>query len=227
MIDNIIEKNNIDNQIEEFKSRGEIIYQDDIYSYYKVCKKYDYEDTNNIVESYDDKFVGTIGDIYVTNRNPLPSFFVTKWLSRLSYIGHCGIVYSEDGSKTVEIVGNKSREENVVKIYDNEWLDIDSPNYIILRLKDINAKDKENIVNECNNVLSCKYNYLFLFHNKKRFYCTDLISYIYKTVNINLNSDYFFTTGSDLVENDSTYMIYYRERYVENNKVKYNIYYLD
>lgn len=226
LVDNVIEKNNIDKQIEVFKSRGELIYRNDIYNYYEVRKKYDYEDTSNIVDNYDDKNVGTIGDIYVTNRNPLPSFFVTQWLSRLSYIGHCGIVYSENGSKMVEIVGNKEREENVVKIYDNEWLDIDSPNYIILRLKDIDDNKKENIVSECNKILGCKYNYLFLFHSEKKFYCTDLISYIYKKIGINLNDDYFFTTGSDLIENESTYMIYYREKYIEDGKAKYNIYYL-
>lgn len=226
LIDNIIEKREIDNQITDFKSRGVLVYQDDIYSYYRVSKKYDYEDTSNIVESYDDKFVGTTGDIYITNRNPLPSFFVTKWISRLSYIGHCGIVYSEDASKMVEIVGNKSKEENVVRIVENEWLNIDSPNYIILRSKEINDETKESIINECNNVLGCKYNYTFIFHSKKRFYCIDLVSYIYKKIGINLNKDYFFTTGSDLVENNSTYMIYYRERYIENNKVKYNVYYL-
>ena len=224
--DNINEKKKIDNEIIEFKSRGELIYQNDIYSYYKVDKKYDYEDSSNIVNTYDDKFVGSTGDIYVTNRNPLPSFFVTKWLSRLSYIGHCGIVYSDDGSKMVEIVGNKSRDENVVRIVDNEWLDIDSPIYIIVRLKNIDDNLKNNIVNECDDLLGCRYNYLFLFKSKKRFYCTDLISHIYKKLDININKDGLFTTGNDIVENNNTYMIYYRERYVENGKVKYNVYYL-
>lgn len=224
--DCIIEKNKIDNIVDEFKSRGQLVYQNDIYSYYKVEKKYEYEDTSNILDNYSDINVGTTGDIYVTNRNPLSGFFVTKWLSRLSYIGHGGIVYSEDGSKMVEIVGNEGRENNVVKINDNTWLEIDSPNYIILRPKNITNEQKDIIQSECNKILGSRYNYFFLISSNKRFYCTDLISYIYKKVDIILNKDMFFTTGSDIIVNDDTYMIYYRERYINNKKVCYNIYYL-
>ena len=226
LVDNVIEKKHIDKKINEFVSRGELIYQNDIYTYYKVSKKYDYEDTSNIINEYNDKTVGTVGDIYLSNRNPVNGFFITKWLSRLSYIGHGGVVFSEDGSKMLEIVGNKSRKENVVKIYENTWLDIDSPSYVMLRVKDIDNIDKENIINEGNKILGCRYNYSFIFSSKKRFYCTDLISYIYNCIDIKLNKDMFFTTGNDIIDNDNTYMIYYRQRYVKNGKVCYNIYYL-
>ena len=36
-----------------------------------------------------------------------------------------------------------------------------------------------------------------------------------------------FTTGSDMITNENTYMIYYREKFIKDNKVYYNIYYLD
>jgi len=225
-VDNTFEKAKIDKKINDFISRGQLIYQDETFSYYKVTKKYEYEDTKKVVNNYDDNFVGTIGDIYLSNRNPAPGFFVTKWISRLSYIGHGGVVFSDDGSQMLEIVGNKEIKNNVVKIEDNNWLTIDSPKYVILRVKDIDIDKKETIINEGNKILGCKYNYSFIFPSNKRFYCTNLISYLYKKLDINLNKDLFFTTGNDIIENENTYMIYYRQRYTRNNKVCYNIYYL-
>ena len=224
-IDGIIEKNKTNKKIEEFKSRAELIYENDIYTYYKVSKKHQYEDTSNIVKNYDDINVGTTGDIYLTNRNPINGFFVTSLISKMSYIGHGAMIYDEKGKEIVEIVGNKSWEENEVKIVENKWLTIDSPNYIILRSKNIDSKRKEVLKEESNNILGSKYNYTFI-SNKKTFYCTDMISYLYKKINIKLNKDFFFTTGSDIITNNEMYIIYFRERYIKNNKVCYNVYYL-
>ena len=227
LFDSFIEDSAINKSIDEFKSRGVLVYEENNYSYYKISKKYDYEDCSNIIDTYTDINIGTIGDIYISNRDPLGGFFITEWISRISWIGHAGIIYSEDGSKTLEIVGNKSKEENVVKVYDNTWMKIDSEEYLILRVKGISNKEKEEIINVSNNLMGSRYNYLFLFSSNKRFYCTDLISNIYNNLDINLNKDYLFTTGSDIASNDNTYIIYYRERYIKNNKVCYNIYYLD
>ena len=73
------------------------------------------EDFNN----YTDLNVGTIGDIYISNRDPLGDFFITEWISKIAWIGHAGVVYNEDATKMVEIVGNDTKENNVVKIYEN------------------------------------------------------------------------------------------------------------
>jgi len=227
LLDSHLEDNKIDKSIKEFKSRGELIYEMDNFRYYKVSNKHDYEDSSNIIDTYTDINIGTVGDIYISNRDPLGDFFITKWISKISWIGHAGIVYNEDGSQLLEIVGNKSKEDNIVKIYENNWMNVDSDKYLVMRVKDIDINDRKEIRNISDSIIGCKYNYFFLFSSKKRFYCTDLISYIYKNIDINLNNDYLFTTGSDIASNDNTYIIYYREKYIKNNKVCYNIYYLD
>ena len=127
----------------------------------------------------------------------------------------------------VEIVGNDTKENNVVKIYENDWLTKDSLEYIILRVKNLDNSNKISIVNESDKILGSKYDYTFLCGGNKRFYCTNLVSYIYKKLDIKLNKDMLFTTGSDMITSDNTYMIYYREKIVKDNKVYYNIYYLD
>lgn len=44
--------------------------------------------------------------------------------------------------------------------------------------------------------------------------------------NINLNCDYFVTTGADIINNDNTYIIYYKEKVQTYSETYYNIYYL-
>ncbi len=227
IIDTSIESNNIDKEIEEFKSRAVFVETINNFNYFKVIKKYDYEDCSNICNNHTDLNVGTIGDIYISNRDPLGDFFITEWISKIAWIGHAGVVYNEDATKMVEIVGNDTKENNVVKIYENTWLSKDSLEYIVLRVKDINEKSKMSIVEESEKLLGHRYDYTFLFGGNKRFYCTNLVSYIYKKIGIKLNNDMLFTTGSDMITNENTYMIYYREKFIKDNKVYYNIYYLD
>lgn len=227
LIDTTIESNDINKNIKNFKSRGVLVYEIDNYSYYKISKKYDYENCSNICNDPLDTNIGTIGDIYISNRDPLGGFFITEWLSNIAWIGHCGMVYNEEGSQIIEIVGNKNKEDNIVKIVENNWMKIDSPEYLIMRVKDNNISKKEKLIDESVKILGCKYDYTFCLGGNKRFYCSNMISYLYKKININLNSDSLFTTGSDIITNENTYIIYYRERYIKNNKVCYNIYYLD
>lgn len=225
LIDNIIENNNINDIVLEFKDRGIKVYENDTYTYYKVLKKYDYEDCSNVVTNYDDKTIGTTGDIYISNRNPMGDFFITEWISKVAWIGHCGIVYSEDALLLLEIFGNKSKELNSVILWENTWLDTKTPNLVILRCKDIDDNKKESIKNISKELIGSKYNYTFLY-SKKRFYCTSLINHIYNEIGIDLNDDSFFNTGADYITDNDTYMIYYKETYVKNNKECYNIYYL-
>lgn len=223
--DGIIEKSKINQKIEDFISRSIYLYENEMYTYYKVPRKYIYEETDKILNSPEDKFVGTTGDIYLSNRNPINGFFLTKWISKMSYIGHGGMVYSNDGSQMIEITGNKGRKENIVKVIDNTWLTIDSPNYVILRVKDINDTKRERLVQEGNKIIGKRYNYTFI-SNKNSFYCTDMISYLFNRIDVKLNNDSFFTTGSDIITDDDTYIIYYREKIFKNDKVHYNIYYM-
>lgn len=226
MTDGFIESNKINNSIDEFISRGIYVNTIDNISYYKVVKKYDYEDCDNILDEYSEKSVGTIGDMYITDRNPLKGFAVTEFISNKTWIGHCGIVYNEDGTLTLETVGNKSVEENKVKVRENIWLDIDAPRYLIMRVKGINDEQKDILKQEYEKIMDCRYNHSFIFGSKRHFYCSDMISYLYDKLDINLNDDYFLTTGGDLICAEQTYIIYYRQRVIKEGKNHYNVYYL-
>ena len=193
IFDITFESNEIDKDIIEFKSRAVYVDSIDNFNYYKVIKKYDYEDSSNICNNYTDISVGTIGDIYVTNSDPFGGFFVTEWISKYAWIGHAGMIYNEEGTKTIEIIGNGAKEDNVVKIYDNDWLEKVSSELMVLRVKDISKSDKSNIINEGEEIFGRKYDYTFLLGGNKRFYCLSLVSYIYKKIDIKLNNDMFFT----------------------------------
>lgn len=226
IIDGCIENNILNKEINDFKKRGQLIYINDNVNYYEISPKYEYEDSKNIVRGYDNINIGTTGDIYITDRNPINDFFITDWLSKLTWIGHCGLIYNEEGTLMTEIVGNRKRKDNVVKIKENDWFNNDSKHSIVLRVKDISNNDKEKIQYESRKVLGCRYNYSLIFSSNKSFYCSDLVTHIYEKIEINLNSDYFFSTGSDIISNDNTYIIYYKERVDTKEKTYYNVYYL-
>lgn len=226
IFDGLIESNDINKDIDMFKTRGELVLSIDNCNYYQVKPIYSYENSSNIINDCKEKNIGTTGDIYITDRNPINNFFITKWLSKLTWIGHCGIIYDEYGYIMADVVGNKDKKSNVVKTDDNKWFDIDSSRSVVMRVKNINYEQKENIKKEIDNLKGCKYNYSFIFSSNKCFYCSDLITYIYKMNNINLNCDYFVTTGADIINNDNTYIIYYKEKVQTYSETYYNIYYL-
>lgn len=226
VIDGYIESDNVNEQINDFKKRGQLVYQNKNTNYYKVVKQYEYEDANNVLREYENINIGTVGDIYISDRDPAHNFFVTKWLSRQNWIGHLGMVYNKDATQMIEIVGNKSLKENVVKIWDNNWMNVSSPRYLIMRIKGINENKKSDLINESNKILGSKYNYTFLFQNNKKFYCSSVVSHIYNKIGIQLDKDRFITTGSDIITNNETYIIFYRETIYKKGNQAYNIYFL-
>lgn len=226
LVDGCLENDILNNEIKDFKARGQLVYVNNNINYYEVLPKYEYEDSKNILRSYDDINIGTTGDIYITDRNPMNDFFITGWISNLTWIGHCGLIYSKDGTLMTEIVGNKSKEDNVVKVKNNDWFNNDSKHSVVLRVKDIDNIDKEKIMMESNKLIGCRYNYSFIFSSENSFYCSDLVTHIYNEIGVNLNSDYFFSTGSDIITNDNTYIIYYKEKVSTKEKTYYNVYYL-
>ncbi len=226
MVDGYIEHKQIEKEINDFKNRAQYIYELDKVRYYKVVKQYDYEDTSNIVSRPNDKNVGTTGDIFVSDINPLGDFALTKWMADICWIGHCGMVYDKKGTKTIEVVGNSTKEENVVKLWDNIWGQKSSSTKICCRVKEIDDERRNILIEESNKIIGGKYNYTFVFGNKKDFYCLEVVSYLYNQINININSDYFFSTGVDFITNENTYIIYYSESIYENG-IKYtNVYFL-
>ena len=226
IVDSVIESNQIKEKVHEFKERGELVYEYNNKHFYKVLKAYEYEDTSSpILREYSESKVGTTGDIHISNRDPI-DFFLTEHISKYIYIGHSGMVYDENEENTVEVSGNISYEDNVVKTWKNSWLYGESPNYIFLRVKGMNDEKKTQFKEECDKLMGQSFNYNFICKINNKHYCSELVSYVYEKLGYNLNEDYYATTGADYIVDDDTYIIFYQEQFIKENKVHYNIYYL-
>jgi len=214
----------MDAKIDSFIDRA--VYEETIdeTAYYKVNKEYEYEDNKNIGNPQEVNYIGTTGDIYLVNSDPV-GMLITNWLSRRLYLGHCGIVYNEDASQMVEVVGNKSREENVVKVYNNDWMLITTNGLVVLRVKGIDDDKKNSLIDYLDNQMGKKYNYFFLAHLKNSFYCMDIASRAYEEIGIDIDGNLNITLGSSLIDSDNTYLIYYRMM-VHEEGMKYKVYYL-
>ena len=211
--------------INDFVERASLVYTSSDTEYYKISKEHEYEDTSSkIVDHYDSNNVGTTGDIYLTSTDWGSSFF-TKYICERLRVGHCGIVYDEEANHLYEIVGNNG-SNNVVKIYDNDWYNLNNfKELIVLRVKNTNNEEKEKIKSYLDRIAGAKYNFFFIFHMKNRFYCTDLATETYKrNFKTNINK-FFISTGSSMIKDDNTYLIYYK-REVNKGSIKYEVYYL-
>lgn len=230
----------VKNELEEFKSRGVYIGTFDVnflaykrVEFYEVKKEYNYEfstrriydtsSTSDVTQRFTDKFIGDIGDIYVASRDPLGTAY-TAWASSKIMIGHCGIVYSNDGRYTYEVVGNQSKEDNVAKRYYNNWLSAPGPSITVLRTKQ--EIDSDSIVEWCDNHTGKPYNYLFPVKAKNSYYCSDLVSRCIKeSNNIEVSTRERLVSGGSMILNDNTYIIYHREN-SETEGVDYKVYFL-
>lgn len=222
--------------IEEFKARGVLVETKTVLKnskeynveYYVVKKKFEYEDTSRkIANNYQDTNIGTIGDIYITSSD-LFGTYITKWFFEKTKASHAGIVYDIDGTKTVEIVGNNKKANNVVKIYDNDWLIQDGlDEVVVLRCKHINNDNEIELIDWLDEKTESKYNYLYFIKNKEKYYCSDLVTRAIENVtNININKKEILVTGSNMILSDETYLIYYCEKISKEN-VDYRVYILE
>ncbi len=215
----------VDNIVESFTSRGVYQTTENYIAYYKVPKEYIYEDIDaRIVDSYDDIYVGTTGDVYISSKDPL-SFFLTEYISNNIRIGHSAIVYSRDAKTTMEVTGNASKETNVVKEYENDWFKEKAKEIIVMRRKDINAEDKSNLQIWLTKQYNKKYNYLFFLHMQNRFYCLDLCSRAYESIGKDIDGKSLATLGSSIIKNEDMYIIYYKKK-VNKENINYEVYYL-
>ena len=228
MINGLIESHYIRKTINEFKSRGQLVYESNNTRFYKVKKLYEFENVDkHIMTDFNDPFIGSTTDIFLTSRNPVSGSIITQVISKYTWIGHAGMVIDDAGKKTIEITGNDVN--NKVSIYDNTWL-TDSlkttKEIALLRIKDINSEKEIKIINYLYDKLGSPYNYSFIFNRNNSFYCTDLISRAANNAGIKLNYDFLVTTGADIFSSKATYLVYYREKVIENKEIKYNVYYL-
>ena len=216
--------------INDFKNRGVLVHTQNNQRFYLVQKEKEYEDTSRrVLENFDNNQIGYTGDIYLTSRNPVPSSASIKILSEFIWIGHSALVIDEEAKQTIEITGNDVNNDNVVKVWDNTWYDDlieETKEFAVLRVKNTNVNTTLNVVSSAKANIGKPYNYSIIFNTKNSFYCTDLITRSYKDNGINIDYDGLISTGVDMILSKNTYLVYYRQRVIENNEVFYNIYYL-
>lgn len=241
LVNGFSEKIIVNYDLKEFKSRGVYTFSENGNNFYKVIREYDYENTKHVYDPLDKyQYVGTTGDIILTSRNPMR--YSKSWLienlcgffSKNFFVGHSSLIISDDGAIMAEITAHEVIEgENVdensgVRIVFNDWINADDGSeYILgLRVKDITDEDLDKVSSYVHSNLGKKYNYSFLFFRRNRYYCTDLVSRAYKAAGININYDYLVTTGNDMIVSSNTYLVFCREKVVNNGNTEYNIYYL-
>lgn len=225
----LIEYSKINKEIKEFKSKGVLVYSDteNKIDYYEIAsdeqtRTFDYRFVYD--DDKENDYFGDVGDITITNRNPLRELPLSELINpiiKLLNIGHATM--NVEGNKVLESEG---KEEGKVRVIDNQWLTYsDCPMIIGLKVKTDRATiDK--VVERGLERIGDKYNWLFVLSFKNKAYCTELIHQIYKPENIKLNYDGFITTGNDLIYNKHTYIYYYQEKVEENGVIKTKVYYL-
>ncbi len=238
MFNGLIEMKPVSIICNDFKERGEyedrILINGQVVYLYKVNKIYDYEKTGNTFHKEDNNYyIGGKLDIIITNRNPLrrvPTAIVQdigNFFSKNFYIGHATINISDDGKTLIESVGNDDGFRGV-RIKENKWLDEissenDAQQIIGLRVKNVSNEVEDKIISDLKEKEGLKYNYNFLIHKNKSYYCTDLITRIFRKNGINIDYDCLYPTGNDLIISNNTYIFFVCERTKDGD---FNIYYL-
>lgn len=224
----------VQERISEFKDRGVFEKQEDDTYYYRVLPEYDYEDISRNIYNIDSQYIGSTGDIIITNRNPMretPLELPIGFLSENYYVGHATIVSSDDGSRIYEVLGNSGNPEtDTVQETQNTWVkgDMgDTPVIIGLRIKNTTTKQRNDMIEYAKSKKGYPYNFSFLFNRSSSYYCTDLVSRAVYSAGINVNYDYLATTGNDMIVSKNVYIIFLREKTVtETGETRYNVYYL-
>lgn len=234
------EKIIIDKQIKDFKERA--IYEgvDPLYNnihYYKVEKKYEYEDISRYTfDPLTSRKIGSKTDVIITNRNPMRGVAVLDpivgYLSTNFYVGHASMNSVDDGSRMFEVIGNSSdQSRNAVIEGTNDWYiyynDLETPIIVGLRIKETTEEQRDKMVEYANMHLGKGYNYTFLFNRSNTFYCTDLVSRAAKYAGLHINYDHLATTGNDMIISKNTYIYFLRDIVYEDGQPIFNIYYLE
>jgi len=232
----------VSQKIEAFKERGVLVSIDDGIPenhYYRVEPVHDYEDVSRPVFNVEDRLIGSKTDIIVTNRNPMRDHknigWATGFLAKAFYLGHATLNADDEGSEMFEVIGNGSTAaDNEVSLASNdwityeEWLGVDgvSPMIVGLRVKNTTEEQRNQTVAYAEAQIGKPYNFSFIFNRNNSYYCTDLVSRAFSSAGINVNYDYFATTGNDLISSREVYVIFIRETVVVAGIKQYNIYFL-
>lgn len=220
-LNGIVENSFVRSDINEFISRGVLIQSGATIRYYEVKKEHEHEDTSRHI--FTSGRIGSTGDIVVTNRNPMRDIEILGPIAKLLWIGHSALVVTESGSEILEVVGNGSLDENVVQINNNNFGFIVMGEVVGLRVKNTTEEQRNVTVDKGYELLGLEYNFNFVVEHPSRYYCSDLVSRLWKKANVNINYDHWVTTGNDMIASPETYLIYYS--YVDAQGIKH-IYYL-
>ena len=239
LINGHTEKFIINRQINEFKERAVYVGEDPNLinvHYYKVSKKYDYEDNSRNTYTTTTRIIGSKTDVIITNRNPMRGVVgldpLVGYLASNFFVGHSTMNANDQGTLMYEVVGNSTTpEENAVIKSSNDWSsylkDTQSPIIVGVRIKDTTSEQRDKMVEYASMQVGKGYNYTFLFNRENTYYCTDLISRAAKYAGLNINYDYFATTGNDMIISKNTYIFFYRDIEVVDGKNIFNVYYLE
>ncbi|HBP26077.1 MAG TPA: hypothetical protein DD618_03905 [Acholeplasmatales bacterium] len=242
LVNGTVEIGFVNQKIEAFKARGvPADISDGIPEnhYFLVEPIHDYEDVSRSVFNVEDRLIGSKTDIVVTNRNPMRDNKNIGWatglLARAFYLGHATINADDAGTEMFEVIGNGANaSDNEVILAPNDWITYEewlgedgvSPMIIGLRVKYTTADQRDQTIAYADAQIGKPYNFSFIFNRNNSYYCTDLVSRSFSSAGININYDYFATTGNDLIASRQVYVIFVRETVVVAGIKQYNIYFL-
>lgn len=210
-VENII----IKNEISEFKNKGVLDNEKSTSTtkYYKVSRetwmseKSSYIDLNGKIAYY-----GNSGDIVVGLESAIKGYPIISDMITFLFGGHASFVCYPDKENQVD---NKyhiesTLDDGVTLSEGNFWNDI---NYrgevIVLRLK-IDEEILQNVYTEMTKLLGKKYNNLYIFNTKNRYYCTDFITRSFEKFGYSLNYDGFWASVQDIIVSKLTYISFYK-----------------
>lgn len=202
-----VEHITLQTRISKFKKSAVLVEEYKYAKYYEVPRKSYMRDMPVFSRDHE---AGYNGDIFATTDSPLYIPIVDSLVGTL-FGGHAAII-TDGGKFQIESQGDDPLGENNVKKIPNSWAGYNGIT-IGLRMKNATEEDYKKAVENAEDVLAkkAKYNYKFVISNGNSFYCTDLMSYVWQSVNsnYNLNNDRFVTTTYDLLTSNMTYITYY------------------
>ena len=160
------------------------------------------EDEGNSHIEKEKRVLGKSGDIFVMPQSRMEVFpFFSKFVTCL-FGGHSGLVY--DDRFIIEAMGGTVQDGYV--FFNSSDLYSEERTVIGLNVKTTDA-NKQKAIDYAYSKIDYKYNFLYIFDNFNKYYCTDLCSRSFgkeNDLNLNLNKDGLFVSTQDLLLSDNT-----------------------
>jgi uncharacterized protein YycO len=213
-------------EMKEFVSHAELELEVGNVSYYAVYTD-DVLDrrTITIVQDENDNYrrplLGTTGDIFIMPQSRMEFFPLSSQIISYMFGGHAGVVV-ENGTHLVEAMGGYGDYADIASNYTDLF---DEERTVVgLRVK-APYYDRFDAAEFAKGLIGEKYNYLFIFNTKNKYYCTDICSRIYSSefgLDYKIDENGFYTSVPDLLLSNDTEISFVK--YTKGDKVY--IYYL-